>query len=66
MRSETRKEPPREPRARGAQELQRAVLTGPQPQCIGLRAAEARQFSAIVWVYGEVEAAILPPYAPLS
>lgn len=34
-------------------------------------ASDSRQlrpdsFSAIVWVYGEVEAAILPPYAPLS
>lgn len=38
------KKPPRDPRARGARELRRAVLTGPQPQCIGLPAAEARQF----------------------
>lgn len=34
-------------------------------------ASDSRQlkpdsFSAIVWVCGEVEAAILPPYAPLS
>lgn len=33
-----------DPRARGARAFQRAVLTGPQPQCIGLPAAEARQF----------------------
>lgn len=36
--------PPCDPRARGARQLQRAVLTGPQPQCIGLPAAGARQF----------------------
>lgn len=30
------------------------------------RAEAQTAFSAIVWVYGEVEAAILPPYAPLS
>lgn len=49
--------PPREPRAR-------RVDAGRYSPVGDRSALEPDGFSAIVWVCGEVEAAILPPYAP--
>lgn len=58
--------PPCDPRARGARDYSSRYSPVRNRSASDSRQLRPDSFSAIVWVYGEAEAAILPPYAPLS